>query len=281
MKQKKVKFGRLDHALQGLKGQVFAASVFRMRILMSDSGRVVIITGGSRGIGRAIAFRFAEEKPKLVLLHYDPDDSAAEETLARLTEKEVQGEAHRLDVSNRAEVDRLFKGVVSRFGRVDALINNAGITKDGLLMRMSEDDWDLVLRVNLKGTFNCTQAVIRSMIKERTGRIVNISSVVGQMGNAGQTNYSASKAGIMGFTKSLAREVASRGITVNAVAPGYIHTEMTSALPDKVKEAFMQQIPLGRIGEPEDVAEAVHWLCSEGSKYITGQVIHVNGGLYM
>jgi 3-oxoacyl-[acyl-carrier protein] reductase len=248
---------------------------------MSGSERVVVITGGSRGIGRAIAFRFAAEKPKLVLLHYDPDDSAAKESLDRLADQGVQGEAHRIDVSNRADVDRLFKDVLARFGRVNVLINNAGITKDGLLMRMSEDEWDLVLRVNLKGVFNCTQAVIRSMIKERSGRIVNISSVAGQMGNAGQTNYAASKAGIMGFTKSLAREVGSRGITVNAVAPGYINTEMTSSLPEKLKEAFIQQIPLARVGEPEEVAEAVHWLCSGGSKYVTGQVIHVNGGLYM
>jgi len=248
---------------------------------MSGSERVVVITGGSRGIGRAIAFRFVDEKPKLVLVHYDPDDSVAEETLHRLADQGVQGEAHRIDVSNRGDVDRLFKDVLARFGRVNVLINNAGITKDGLLMRMSEDEWDLVLRVNLKGVFNCTQAVIRSMIKERSGRIVNISSVAGQIGNAGQTNYAASKAGIMGFTKSLAREVGSRGITVNAVAPGYINTEMTSSLPEKLKEAFIQQIPLARVGEPEDVAEAVHWLCSGGSKYVTGQVIHVNGGLYM
>jgi 3-oxoacyl-[acyl-carrier protein] reductase len=252
-----------------------------MRVNMSDAERVVVITGGSRGIGRAIAFRFATERPKLILLHYDPDDSVAEQTLGHLAEKGVEAEAHRLDVSKRGEVDRLFKDVLSRFRRVDVLINNAGITKDGLLMRMSEDEWDLVLGVNLKGVFNCTQAVIRSMVKERAGRIVNISSVVGQIGNAGQANYAASKAGILGFTKSLAREVGSRGITVNAVAPGYILTEMTASLPDKAKEAFLQQIPLGRIGEPEDVAEAVHWLCSEGSKYITGQVIHVNGGLYM
>lgn len=248
---------------------------------MSDTERVVIITGGSRGIGRAIALRFAEEKPKLVLLHYDPDDAAAKETLERLADQGVQGEAHRIDVSNRGDVDRLFKEVLSRFGRVDVLINNAGITKDGLLMRMSEDDWDLVLKVNLKGVFNCSQAVIRSMIKERSGCIVNITSVAGQMGNASQTNYAASKAGIMGFTKSLAREVGSRGITVNAVAPGYINTEMTSILPDKLKEAFLQQIPLARVGEPEDVAEVVHWLCSRGARYVTGQVIHVNGGLYM
>jgi len=248
---------------------------------MSDSERVVTITGGSRGIGRAIAYRFAGEKPKLVLVHYDPDDSAAEQTLAQLSEKGVQGEAHRVDVSNRGDVDRLFKDVLARFGRVDVLINNAGITKDTLLMRMREDEWDQVLRVNLKGVFNCSQAVIRSMVKERSGRIVNISSVVGQIGNMGQTNYSASKAAIMGFTKSLAREVASRGITINAVAPGFINTGMTAILPDKVKELFLQQIPLGKMGEPEDVAEAVHWLCSGGSKYVTGQVIHVNGGLYM
>jgi 3-oxoacyl-[acyl-carrier protein] reductase len=252
-----------------------------MRMLMRDSERVIIITGGSRGIGKAIAFRFADEKPRIILLHYDPDDFAAKEALDRLADKGVQAETHRIDVSNRGDVDRLFKDVLDRFGRVDALINNAGITKDGLLMRMSEDDWDQVLRVNLKGVFNCAQAVIRSMVKARSGRIVNISSVAGQIGNAGQTNYAASKAGILGFTKSLAREVGSRGITVNAVAPGFINTEMTSSLPDKLKESFVQQIPLARVGEPEDVAEAVHWLCSEGSKYITGQVIHVNGGLYM
>ena len=248
---------------------------------MSESGRVVIITGGSRGIGRAIAFRFAVEKPKLVLLHYDPDDSVADETMARLAEKGVQAETHRLDVSNRGEVDRLFKEILSRFGRVHVLINNAGITKDGLLMRMSEDEWDLVLRVNLKGVFNCTQAVIRSMIKERTGRVVNISSVVGQIGNAGQTNYSASKAGIMGFTKSLAREVGSRGITVNAVAPGYIQTEMTANLPEAAKETFLKNIPLQRVGSPEDVANAVLFLSSEESGYITGQVLQVCGGLLM
>jgi len=248
---------------------------------MSESGRVMIVTGGSRGIGRAIAYRFAGEKPKLVLVHYDPDNSAAEQTRARLAEKEVQAEVHRIDISIREDVDRLFKDVLARFGRVDVLINNAGITRDDLFMRMREEEWDQVIGVNLKGVFNCTQAVIRSMIKERSGRIVSISSVVGQIGNVGQTNYAASKAGIMGFTKSLAKEVASRGITVNAVAPGFINTDMTSCLPDKVKELFLQAIPLAKMGEPEDVAEAVHWLCSEGTKYITGQVIHVNGGLYM
>jgi len=248
---------------------------------MNESERVVIVTGGSRGIGRAIAYRFAGEKPRLILAHYDPDDSAAEQTLAHLADKGVQGEIHRINVSNREEVDRLIKDVLARFGRVDVLINNAGITRDDLFMRMRDEEWDQVIGVNLKGVFNCTQAVIRSMIKERSGRIVSISSVVGQIGNVGQTNYAASKAGIMGFTKSLAREVALRGITVNAVAPGFINTEMTSCLPDKVKEVFLQQIPMAKMGEPEDVAEAVHWLCSDASRYVTGQVIHVNGGLYM
>jgi 3-oxoacyl-[acyl-carrier protein] reductase len=175
----------------------------------------------------------------------------------------------------------LFKEILNRLGRVDVLVNNAGIAKDSLLMRMSEDDWDRVLRVNLKSVFNCTRAVIRSMIKQKSGRIVNVSSVVGQIGNAGQANYAASKAGIMGLTKSVAREAAARGVTVNAVAPGYIKTDMTDSLPDKVREAFIEQIPLRRIGEPKDVAETVYWLCSEAAAYITGQVIHVNGGLFM
>jgi 3-oxoacyl-[acyl-carrier protein] reductase len=248
---------------------------------MGESGRVVVITGGSRGIGRAVAVRFAEEKPSMVIVHYDPDDSAASDTLAKLSELGIQAEAHRVDVSSYESVDALFKDVLSRFGKVDVLVNNAGITRDSFLMRMTEDEWDTVLRVNLKSVFNCTQVVIRSMIKQRGGCIVNVSSVVGQIGNPGQANYAASKAGIMGFTKTVAREVAGRGITVNAVAPGFINTEMTAGLPDKVKAYFMQQIPLAKIGEPEDVAEAVYWLCSDAARYITGQVIHVNGGLFM
>jgi 3-oxoacyl-[acyl-carrier protein] reductase len=248
---------------------------------MGDSGRVVMITGGSRGIGKAVAFRFAEEKPRMVLLHYDPDDSLASDTLTKLSELGIQAEAHKLDVSSYKDVDALCKNVLSRLGKVDVLVNNAGITRDSLLMRMTEDEWDTVLRVNLKSVFNCTQVVIRSMIKQRGGRIVNISSVVGQIGNPGQANYAASKAGIMGFTKTIAREVAGRGITVNAVAPGFINTEMTAGLPDKIKKYFLQQIPLARMGEPEEVAEAVYWLCSDAARYITGQVIHVNGGLFM
>lgn len=248
---------------------------------MGDASRVVVITGGSRGIGRAVAMKFAAEKPRTVLIHYDPDTSAADETLALLREKGVEAESHRIDVSSKGEVDALFKDILSRFERVDVLVNNAGITRDALLMRMSEEEWDAVISVNLKSVFNCTQAVLRTMVKQRGGRIVNISSVAGQIGNPGQANYAASKAGIMGFTKTLAREVAGRGITVNAVAPGYIRTDMTDALSDKVKEYFLQLVPMGRAGEPEEVADAVYWLCSGAAGYVTGQVIHVNGGLFM
>jgi 3-oxoacyl-[acyl-carrier protein] reductase len=248
---------------------------------MDDTQRVVVITGGSKGIGRAVALRFAEEKPRLFLVHYDPDDSAAHETCDLLADRGVQAESYRIDVSSFKDVDVLFKEILSKAGKVDVLVNNAGITRDTLLMRMSEDEWDSVIRINLKSVFNCTQAITRTMLKKRSGCIINISSVVGLIGNAGQTNYSASKAGILGFTKSIAREVAARGVTVNAVAPGFIDTEMTASLPDKAKEAFLEQIPLKRIGRPEDVAEAVYWLSSPSAGYITGQTIHVNGGLFM
>ncbi|MFC1532068.1 3-oxoacyl-[acyl-carrier-protein] reductase [Thermodesulfobacteriota bacterium] len=249
---------------------------------MESSGRVAVITGGSKGIGRAVAYKFAEEEnAKIVIVHYDPDESASSETLNILEGKGVKTESRKVDVSSKADVETLFQDIISEFGKVDVLINNAGITKDSLLMRMSEDDWDMVLKVNLKSVFNCTQAVIRSMIKQRGGAIINIASVAGQIGNAGQANYAASKAGIIGFTKTIAREVASRGITVNAVSPGFIDTEMTAVLPDKVKESYLQQIPLGRLGSPEDVAGAVCWLCSDSAGYITGQTIHVNGGMFM
>ena len=247
----------------------------------SNGSRVVVVTGGSKGIGRSVAFRFADEGAKIVIVHYDPDNVNAEETLKAIAQRGVEAESKKVDVSSFEAVDILFKEVISKFERVDVLVNNAGITRDGLLMRMKEGDWDNVIRVNLKSVFNCTQAVIRAMIKQRGGRIVNISSVVGQTGNFGQVNYAASKAGIMGFTKTVAKEVAARGITVNAVAPGFIDTDMTAVLSKKVKESFVQQIPLGRIGRPEEVAEAVYWLCSDFASYITGQVIHVNGGLYM
>lgn len=246
----------------------------------SDS-RVVIITGGSRGIGRSIALKFAEEKARIIIVHYDPDENASNETLRILASEGVEAESHKVDVSLFEAADALCKSILSKFEKIDVLVNNAGITRDTLLMRMTEEDWDNVIRVNLKSVFNCTRAVIRAMIKQRRGCIINVSSVAGQIGNPGQANYAASKAGIMGFTKTVAREVAVRGITVNAIAPGFIDTEMTVGLPEKVKENFIRQIPIGRFGKPEDVAGAVNWLCSDAASYITGQIIHVNGGLYM
>jgi 3-oxoacyl-[acyl-carrier protein] reductase len=248
---------------------------------MNSSSKVVVITGGSKGLGRAMALKFAEDKAHIIIVHYDPDESASSETLGILAQKGVKAESRKIDVSSFVDVEELFKDIISGFGKVDVLINNAGITKDTILMRMSEDDWDMVLNVNLKSVFNCTKAVIRSMVKQRGGRIVNISSVAGQVGNAGQGNYAASKAGILGFTKTIAREVGIRGITVNAVAPGFIETEMTASLSDQVKASYLQQIPLGKAGRPEDVAEAVYWLCSDAAGYITGQTIHVNGGMFM
>jgi 3-oxoacyl-[acyl-carrier protein] reductase len=248
---------------------------------VSQTKRVVVVTGGSRGIGRAICLRFAGESARIIFAHYDPDEAAANETLKLLGDMGVEAEAKKLDVSSFEAVAEFFEGVVAESGRVDVLVNNAGITRDAFLVRMSESEWDQVLAINLKSVFNCTKAVMKSMIKQRGGKVVNISSVSGQIGNIGQSNYSASKAGIMGLTKTVAREVASRGITVNAVAPGFIGTEMTERLSDKVQEALLAQIPMGRIGTPEDVAETVYWLASENAGYITGQVIHVNGGLFM
>jgi 3-oxoacyl-[acyl-carrier protein] reductase len=248
---------------------------------VARSKRVVVVTGGSKGIGRAVCLKFAREGARIVFVHYDPDESAADETLSLLSDIGAEARAEKLDVASPEAVDAYFGKVLSEFEKVDVLVNNAGITDDGFLMRMSTEQWSRVLAVNLTSVFNCTRAVIRSMIKERNGRIINISSVVGQIGNIGQSNYAASKAGILGFTRSVAREVAGRGITVNAVSPGFIDTIMTQALSEKVKEIFLAQIPMGRIGTPEEVAEAVYWLASSGATYITGQVIHVNGGLYM
>jgi len=248
---------------------------------MSESKRTIVITGGSKGIGREICLRFAREGARIIFIHYDPDVLAENETLELLSKMNIEARAEKINVSSFHDIDKFFHEVVRDFQKVDVLVNNAGITRDAFLMRMSEDQWDQVLQVNLKSVYNCTKAVIRSMIKERSGKIINISSVVGQIGNIGQSNYAAAKAGIMGFTKTVARELAGRGITVNAVAPGFINTEMTQQLPDKAKAAFLSQIPMGRIGEPNEVAETVYWLASEGATYITGQVIHVSGGLYM
>jgi 3-oxoacyl-[acyl-carrier protein] reductase len=224
----------------------------------------------------------AEPGLSVVFNHYDPPDhTAAGDTVQMARDRGCEIEGVRLDVSDYQAVQEFIKGTAERFGRIDILVNNAGITRDNLLSRMKEVDWDAVVAVNLKSVFNCTQAVARHMMKQRYGRIVNIASVVGAMGNAGQANYAASKAGIMGFTKSVARELASRNVTVNAVAPGFIETEMTAKLPEKAREAFLAQIPLGRAGRPEDVSRLVKFLVSDEASYITGQVIHLNGGMYM
>ncbi len=241
--------------------------------------RVSIVTGASQGIGETIAREFASQGAAVVLVDIQKDKLEA--VAAAIAAGGGRAVVHPADVSKSEQAQAVAEAVIKEFGKIDHLINNAGITRDNLLMRMKEDEWDAVLAVNLKGIFNFTKAVVRSMLSARSGRIVNLSSVAGAMGNAGQTNYSASKAGVIGFTKALAREVGSRGITVNAVAPGYIVTPMTAGLSEANKQAFLAAIPLQRFGEPDDVARAVRFLCSDDAAYITGQVIHVNGGLYM
>ncbi len=246
-----------------------------------DAKRIVVITGGSRGIGRAIALHMAGADTKIYFNYSGRDSTDAEETIKLIADAGGSAWAARVDVASRADVENFFNKIVEECGRVDVLVNNAGITIDGLLVRMKEEDWDRVLAINLKGAFNCMQAAAKTMMKQRAGRIINMASVVGVMGNAGQANYTASKAGLIGLTKTAARELAPRGITVNAVAPGFIDTPMTASLSEKVKEAMLAQIPLGRFGQPEDVAEVAAFLASDKASYITGQVIHVNGGMYM
>jgi 3-oxoacyl-[acyl-carrier protein] reductase len=245
-----------------------------------ERGRVAIVTGGGRGIGRAIAGRLAGEGANLAI-SYRSNEIAAEEAAQKVRAAGVRCELFKGDVSSPEDVEALFTGVRDAFGRVDILVNNAGITRDNLLMRMNEGEFDDVLRTNLRGTYLCTRAALRPMIRARWGRIVNVSSVVGLVGNAGQANYAASKAGIIGLTKSVAREVVQRGITVNAVAPGYVETELTGGLPEKVKEQIRGQIPAGRFGEPEEVAEVVAFLVAEEAGYVTGQTIAVDGGMTM
>ena len=247
---------------------------------MIESGRVAVVTGGGRGIGRAVAVRLAEEGAN-VAVSYRSNDAAAEEAAEAVRATGVKCEVFKGDVSEPGDVEALFKGVSEAFGRVDILVNNAGITRDNLMMRMKGEEFDDVLKTNLKGTYLCTRAVLRPMVRARWGRIVNVSSVVGLVGNAGQANYAASKAGIIGFTKSVAREVAQRGITANAVAPGYVETELTGSLPENVKEAIRTQVPMGRFGDAEEVAEVVAFLAGEGAGYVTGQTIAVDGGMTM
>lgn len=246
---------------------------------MDFNGQVAVITGGARGIGKAIAEGLAKKGITLVIA--DISLEQAMETSAEIGKLGVKTIAVKLDVSKSDEVTKTFEDVSKEFGRIDILINNAGITRDGLVLRMKEDDWDAVININLKSVFLCSKEAVKIMAKQRYGRIVNIASVVAFMGNPGQANYSASKAGIVGLTKTIAKEYASRGITANVVAPGFITTAMTDALPENVKEEMKRAIPLGRFGTVEDVANAVVFLASPDSGYITGQVVHVNGGMYM
>ena len=243
-------------------------------------GKTALVTGASRGIGRAIALRLAAEGAS-VAINYAGNTAKAEETKAAIEAAGGKAALFQADVSDSAQVEQMVAAVTEAFGTIDILVNNAGITRDGLLMRMKEEDFDAVLDTSLKGIFHVTKAVSKLMMKKRAGRIVNMASVVGIMGNAGQTNYAAAKAGVIGFTKSAAREFAARGITVNAVAPGFIATDMTAAMPEKAKEATLAAIPLRRMGEPEDVANAVAFLVSDQASYITGQVVKVDGGMVM
>lgn len=242
-------------------------------------GKIALVTGAGRGIGRAVALALARKGADVAVVDLNPDD--VRETAAEVAKLGVRGLALQGSVAEPADVEGFVQRTVEEFGRIDILVNNAGITRDTLLMRMKDEDWDAVIKVNLKGVFLCTRAVSRLMVKQRYGRIINISSVVGLMGNAGQANYSASKAGVIGLTKSAAREMASRNITVNAIAPGFIVTSMTDALPGNVRKKLIEQIPAGRLGMPEDVANAVVFLASDDASYITGQTIAVDGGMVM
>jgi 3-oxoacyl-[acyl-carrier protein] reductase len=243
------------------------------------AGKVALVTGAAQGIGKAVALLLARNGADIAVS--DINLEKAEETAKEVQTLGRKALATKVDVATLSDVEKMVEAILAQFGKVDILVNNAGIARDKLILRMSEEDWDAVLNINLKGTFNCTKAVVRHMSKQRSGKIVNIASVVGEMGNAGQGNYAASKAGVIGFTKTIAREFAQRGINVNAIAPGYIETPMTDALPDKAKEELKRLIPVDRLGKPEDVAEAVLFLVSESANYITGQVLNVNGGIYM
>ncbi|WP_417915999.1 3-oxoacyl-ACP reductase FabG [Candidatus Electronema sp. JC] len=247
---------------------------------MTLAGKTALVTGGSRGIGRAICLLLAAQGAN-VGINYVSRAAAAEEVLSEITAAGGKGFVIGFDVTDSAAVQNAVKTISADHGGVDILINNAGITRDGLMARMKDEDWDAVLNTNLKGAFVCSKEAMRGMMKKRWGRIINISSVIGCVGNAGQVNYAAAKAGLIGLTKSMAKELASRKITVNCVAPGYIVTDMTTELPEEIKESILANIPLGSIGQPEDVAAAVAYLAAEESGYVTGQTLHVNGGMYM
>jgi 3-oxoacyl-[acyl-carrier protein] reductase len=246
---------------------------------MTLQGQVAVVTGASRGIGRATALKLAAAGASVVVTATSAQ--GAQKTADEITSAGGKALAVKVDVSVTGEVEALFKEAVAAFGKVDILVNNAGITKDGLLLRMKDADWDAVIDVNLKGAFTCTREAAKLMSKARYGRIINVSSVVGEMGNPGQANYCASKAGMIGLTKSVARELARRNVTVNAVTPGFIETDMTSELSEKAKEGLQEQIPMGRLGSAEDIANAVFFLASDAGSYITGHVLSVNGGMYM
>jgi 3-oxoacyl-[acyl-carrier protein] reductase len=246
---------------------------------MSLQGRVAIVTGAAQGIGRAIAETLAEAGADVVVADLDPTRS--KDTVAAVEKAGRKALNLKVNVADANDTKAMAEQVIKEWGKIDILVNNAGITRDGLLLRMKEEDWNLVLQVNLNGTFHCTKADLQPMTKQRYGRIVNIASIVGAMGNVGQANYAASKAAVIGFTKTVAREYASRNVTVNAVAPGFIDTAMTQGLTAEVKEALQKQIPLSRLGTPSDIANAVRFLVSEDASYITGHVLHVNGGMLM
>jgi 3-oxoacyl-[acyl-carrier protein] reductase len=246
---------------------------------MSLSGKTALVTGAAQGIGRDIALGLAADGAEVVIC--DVNLEAAQKTAADIEAKGRKSLALKANVASSADVTAMVDQVVEKFGRIDILVNNAGITRDGLILRMKDEDWDLVLSINLKGAFLCTKSALKYMSKQRSGTIINIASIVGAMGNAGQANYVASKAGLIGLTKTIAREYANRNVTANAVAPGFIDTAMTQALTEQVRTDLAKQIPLGRLGSSEDVANAVRFLASPAAAYITGQVIHVNGGMYM